>query len=69
MNNNKINLPLLSEFIEMNYKGHKYTIEHFYYKSKYLDMRYTTIELDQEFFDRLEQLHRDRKIGEVLKKN
>jgi len=69
MNNNKINLPLLSEFIEMNYKGHKYTIEHFYYKSKYSDMRYTTIELDQEFFDRLEQLHRDRKIGEVLKKN
>jgi len=66
---NNISLPLLSEFIEMNYKGHKYTIEHFYYKSEYSDMRYTTIELDQEFFDRLEQLHRDRKISEILKKN
>ena len=66
---NDINLPLLSEFVEMRYKGHKYTIEHFYYKSESPDMRYTTIELDQDFFDRLEQLHRDRKISEILKKN
>ena len=69
MNNSEINLPLLSEFIQMNYKGHKYTIEHFYYKSKNSDMRYTTTELDQDFFDRLEQLHRDRKINDILKKN
>ena len=48
---NNINLPLLSEFVEMKYKGHKYTIEHFYYKSESPDMKYTTTELDQEFFD------------------
>lgn len=64
-----IKLPLLSEFIEINYKGHKYTIEHFYYKAESADIKYTTTELDQDFFDRLEQLHRDRIIGEILKKN
>jgi len=62
------NLNLLSEFIKMNYKGHIYTIEHFYYESE-SHMRYTTTELDQEFFDRLEQLHRDRIISEILEKN
>jgi hypothetical protein len=65
------NLNLLSEFIKVNYKGHSYTIEHFYYEVNDANshMRYTTTELDQEFFDRLEQLHRDRKIDEILKKN
>ncbi len=63
-----IRMPLKSEIISINYKGYKYSLEHYYYEGTD-GQRYTTTELDQEFFDRLYQLHRDRKIGELLKKN
>jgi hypothetical protein len=65
---NDIKMPLKSKIIEMNYKGYKYSIEHFYYEDKD-GKKYTTTELDSDFYDRLEQLHRDRKISEILKKD
>lgn len=65
---NDIKMPLKSKIIEMNYKGYKYSLENYYYEDKD-GKKYTTTELDQEFFDRLYQLHRDRKISELLKKN
>ena len=63
-----IKIPLKSEIIDINFKGHKYSLENYYYEDKD-GQKYTTTELDQEFFDRLYQLHRNRKIGEILKKN
>lgn len=59
---------LKNEFIDFEFKGETYNIERFYYES--LDgQEYTTTEFDSDFFNRLEQLHRDRKIYDILKKN
>jgi hypothetical protein len=63
-----IRMPLKSEIIGINYKGYKYSLEHYYYEGTD-GQRYTTTELDSDFYDRLEQLHRDRKISEILKKD
>lgn len=64
---NDINMSLKSKIIEMNYRGYEYSLDKYYYEGKD-GQKYTTTELDQEFFDRLEQLHRDRIIGDILKK-
>lgn len=65
---NDINMPLKSKIIEMNYRGYKYSLEKYYYEGKE-GHKYTTTELDSDFYERLEQLHRDRIIGDILKKN
>jgi hypothetical protein len=61
-------MPLKIKIIEMNYRGYEYSLEKYYYESKD-GQKYTTTELDSDFYDRLEQLHRDRKIDEILKKD
>jgi len=65
---NDINMPLKIKIVEMNYRGYEYSLEKYYYESKD-GQKYTTTELDSDFYDRLEQLHRDRKIDEILKKD
>jgi len=66
-------LPLKSKIIEIIYRGYEYSLEKYYYEGEdpfflLYGQKYTT-ELDSDFFDRLDQLHRDRKIDEILKKN
>lgn len=63
-----IKLPLKSKIIEINYRGYEYSLEKYYYEGEG-GQKYTTTELDSDFFDRLDQMHRDRKIDEILKKN
>lgn len=58
---NKEEMPLKSKFVDIEYKGDTYNIEFFYYESTDGNS-YTTTTTDAEFFDRLDQLYRDRKI-------
>lgn len=63
-----IGCRLESDFIELKYKGYTYSVERFYYVDKG-DTKFTTDELEQDTLDRVKQEHRDRIIGEILKKN
>jgi hypothetical protein len=60
-------MPLKSKFVDIEYKGDTYNIEFFYYESPD-GHSFTTTTTDAEFFDRLDQLHRDRKIQQIIQK-
>jgi len=63
-------LPHLDkDIIFINYKGFTYEIEKYFYYTGNPPSKYSTTELDNDFFDRLEKMHREKRIDYILKKN